>query len=239
MIMLTSCYYRELHYSFETSHGGVKVDSSYYYLAQVREYRLPKGISRFPDGGVSREIRQLFGLFKTDSIEKTTVLVAKLNDLIGWPVRYSTRLEKNDSYIAIGIINVNLPDTINGIYLFSVKDGSLRKYSGEKSLPSISNQASRIAYCVGNKLVIDDYSSNTTLFSYLLNATPVFISWKNDREILLFYANPFHVKILNLDNGKVSPTDLKYIPNYNQELDATTINRLIRESNPDLKGFLK
>jgi len=236
--ILSSCYHKELKYSFETSYGGVSVGPSYYYLAQVREFMLPNWISRLPDGGRSKEIRQLFGLFLTDSMDQTTVLVAKLNDVVGWKARFATRLDYNQSIIAIGIKNVNFPDSVDGVYLYNLKSKVLKRYNKEKALPALSPVKSEIAYCIGNKLCIDDYSTNTSLYSYLLNSEPVFISWKSEKEILLFYSDPFHVKVLNLENGRVLPSDLKYIPNYNQNLDATTLNKMIKKSNPDLKGLL-
>ena len=238
MILLGSCYHKEINYSFTTSYGGVVVGSSYYYLAQIREYKMPKGISRFPDGGMSKELRQQFGIYKTDSIDKSTMLVAQMNDVQGWPVRFSSRIEKNNELIAIGLKNINLADSVDGIYFLNLKNGKFERYNHEKALPSLSPLKSEIAYCIGNKLCIDDFETHTALFCYVLNSEPVFVTWKNESEILLYFSNPFNVKILDINDGKVRQTDLKYISNFGQELNATQINNLIRESKPDLKKIL-
>ena len=238
MLMLNSCYQRELVYSFNRSSGGVSAGSSFYYLAQVREYRNPKGISRFPDGGQTKEIRQLFGLFKTDSMSKSTVLVASLGDVNGWPVRYKARLEKNGTDIAIGIININLPDSINGIYLFNLDSGRMLKYSREEALPSFSKTGSQITYCSNKILSVEDYTDKTSIIRYPLDIEPVFISWGNEYMIHLFCSDPFRVMELDLKSGVVNSSDMDYIANYNQELGATEISRIIEKAPPDLKKLL-
>ncbi len=236
-LLLSSCYTRELYYSFEPSHGGVTVGSSYYYLAQVRESRMPKGISRFPDGGMSKETRQVFGLFRTDSLANTTQLVYQMPDIIGWPVRYSTRIDKNDSFVVFGIANVSFADSLDGIYLYNLKSNTLRRYSKSKALPSIS-EFNQIAYCVDNKLSVDDIDG-TQLFSYILNSKPVYVDWKTDDEIYIYFSNPNSVQMIKLSTGKTTNTDLNYISNYAQEKSKGQILRVIKSSNPDLKELLK
>ncbi len=236
-ILLTSCYTRELYYSFEPSHGGVAVGESYYYLAQVREYKLPKGISRFPDGGMSKETRQVFGLFRTDSIQNKTFLVYTMPSIYGWPVRYSTRFDKNESFIVFGISNVSYPDSLDGIYLFNLKSNVVKKFSSNKALPTISDLG-QIAYCVENKLSIDDIDG-TNLFSYILNEKPVFVDWKNPDEILIFNSNPFRVQVIRLSTGKTTLTSIEYPSNYGQEITKSDIIKVFNSSSPDLKVFLK
>jgi hypothetical protein len=235
---LNSCYHKELHYSFDASYGGVNSGASCYYLAHIREFQRPKGITTFPDGGLSRDVRQLFGLFKTDTLSNSTILIAGLGNVVGWPSSYSTRLVKNDSHIAIGIVNVTQPDSISGIYLYNISTGKLEKYSKQSALPTLSQNGSLMAYCVINRLVIDDYSSRTTLYSYLLNFEPVFVSWKSDNELYLFLSNPFSVKVLNTATGKTTDSDLKYIKNYDQAVDITTILRVFRGSKLEPREIL-
>jgi len=235
-LLLSSCYTRELYYSFEPSHGGVTVGSSYYYLAQVREYRMPKGISRFPDGGISKETRQVFGLFRTDSLANTTQLVYQLPDIFGWPVRYSTRIDKNDSFVVFGIANVSFSDSLDGIYLFNFKNNVIKKFSSNKALPTISDLG-QIAYCVENKLSIDDLDG-TNLFSYILNEKPVFVDWKNSNEIFLFNSNPFRVQVIRLSTGKTTLTSIEYPSNYRQEITKSDIIKVFNLSSFDFKEFL-
>ncbi len=238
ILLLSSCYHRELAYSFKRSTGGVLTGSSCYYLAQIREYRNPKGISRFPDGGQTKEIRQLFGLFKTDTISKSTLLVAGLGDVNGWPVRYKTRIEKNGSDIAIGIVNINLPDSINGIYLYNISSGRILKYSDEEALPSLSESGSQIAYCSNKILSVEDYINKTSLARYTLDIKPVFISWGNENEILLFCSDPFRVMELDLRSGTVKSSEAEYIANYSQEIGASEISKMVEKTYPDLKELL-
>ncbi|NOU20125.1 MAG: hypothetical protein HOO91_21420 [Bacteroidales bacterium] len=235
---LSSCYHRELHYSFDTSSGGVISGSSYYYLANAREFQMPKGISTFPDGGMSRDVRYLFGLFKTDTLTNSTILVTKIGKVVGWPSRYSTRLDKNSSYIGIGIINVTQVDSINGIYLYNLKNNKFKRYSKESGLPAFTQNGLLMAYCIKNKLVIDDYASKNTLFSYLLNFVPEFVTWKSDNEIYLFLSNPFRVKILNISTGVTTDTRLKFIKNFDQEIDINQINRKIKNPSKESKVIL-
>lgn len=235
-LLLTSCYTRELYYSFEPSHGGVTVGSSYFYLAQVREYRMPKGISRFPDGGMSRETRQVFGLFKTDSVENSTKLVYQLPDVYGWPVRYSTRIDKNDSFLVFGVFNVSFPDSIDGIYLYNMKNNTCRRYSKSKTLPAIS-EFNQLAYSIENRLSIDDIDG-TQLFSYVLNSKPVFVDWKTDDEIYIYLSNPNSVKMLKLSTGRTTNTELEYAPNYAQEKSKSQILKVVKTSNVNFNLFL-
>jgi len=238
LCFLSSCYHKELHYSFDASYGGVNAGTSCYYLAQINEFQLPKGISNFSDGRISRDVRQLFGLFKTDTLTNSTILVSRIGGVTGWPSGYSTRLDKKDSYIAIGIVNTTQPDSINGIYLYNIKSSKLEKYSKESAFPSLSQNGSLMVYCIINRLVIDNYSSKTTLFSYLLNFEPVFVTWKSDDELYLFLSNPFSVKVLNISTGKTSDSDLKYIKNLDQEVNVTQINRIFKSEQEQLKILL-
>jgi len=229
LLIFTSCYHKELFYSFDPSYGGITSGTSYYYLAHVREYKMPKGISTFPDGGMSKDVRQLFGLFKTDSITKSTILLSRLGDVVGWPSRYSTRLDKNSFCIAIGIENITFRDSVNGIYLYDFKSGKLDKYSKEAGLPALFDNSSLMTYCIENKLVVDDIASKTILYSYLLNVAPAFVTWKNDHEILIYFFNPTEVKILNTTTGKVIKSDLKYMKNFDQEIDIGQIKKIVKE----------
>jgi hypothetical protein len=214
------------------------VGSSCYYLAQVREYRNPKGISRFPDGGQTKEIRQIFGLFKTDSNNKKTVLAARLGDVYGWPVRYKTRLEKNGNDIAIGIVNINLPESINGIYLYNLNSGRIIKYSVVKALPALSKTGTKIAFCNNKTVSVEDYYTKTLINSYPVDIEPVYLSWGNENRILLFCSDPFRVIELDLITGMVNSSDVKYISNYSQELGATEINNMVDKTIPDLSKLL-
>jgi len=214
------------------------VGSSCYYLAQVREYRNPKGISRFPDGGQTKEIRQIFGLFRTDSISKITILAARFRDVYGWPVRYKTRLEKNGSVIVIGIVNINLPDSINGIYLYNIDSGRILKYSDKETLPALSKTGSRIAYCSNDILSVEDYSGKTSAARYPLDITPVFISWGNENEIFLFCSDPFRVMKLDLKTGKAVSSDMRYISNYYQELGVADLKDIVEIATPGLRKLL-
>ncbi len=233
-----SCYHKELQYSFTPSKGGVSVGNTLIYLAEAKEFQTPKGISRFPDGGQSRVNKEMFGLFKTDTSTSTTVLIARLDNVSGWPSRYSTRLEKNLDYVAVGIINVTMKDSVNGIYLYNIKKGELQKYSNLGALPTLSADGYKMAYCNENKLIIEDIKFKTLLVSYLLNAKPAFLSWKNDSEILIFYSAPFSVELLNINTGKIIKTDLKYQPNYSQEFNATQINNIVRIQDNSIRELL-
>jgi hypothetical protein len=236
--LLTSCYHKELHYAFDPSYGGVVAGPSCYYLANVREFKMPKGISTIPDGGMSKDVRQLFGLFKTDTLTNSTVLISRLGKIVGWPSRYSTRIDKNSSFIAIGIINVTQADSVSGIYLYSFKSEKLEKYSKKGALPALSKDGLYLAYCINNKLVVDDYSTKTKLFSYLLNFEPVFVTWKSADEIYLFISNPFRVKVLDLSTGRTSDSNLRYIKNFDQEFDIHKINKAIGGSAEISKAIL-
>ncbi len=238
MLMLSSCYYREQVYSFNRSTGGVYAGSSCYYLAQVKEYRNPKGISRFPDGGQIKVIRQLFSLFRTDTISNTTEVAAILGDVKGWPSRYKSRLEENGTDIVIGIANISFPDSVNGIYLFNLKTGRVLKYSGAGVLPALSRTGTRLAYCKDTMLFIEDYSDKSLLGRYPLDVEPVFITWGNENEILLFCSDPYRVMVLDLKNDALNKSGMDYIPNYDQEVGATEIRKIIERSSPDLKKIL-
>jgi hypothetical protein len=103
LIQLNSCYHKQILYSFTPSNGGVRVDSSIIYLAEAKQYQMPKGISRFPDGGQIKVRNQIFGLFQTDTLKKNTVLIAILGEVKGWPSRFATRIEKSQNYIIMRI----------------------------------------------------------------------------------------------------------------------------------------
>lgn len=238
MMILSSCYYREVVYSFNRSRGGVYEDNTCYYLAQVKEFRRPKGISRFPDGGTIKELRQLFGFFMTDTLADSTEVLAVMNDLSGWPSRYKTRLENNGTDIVIGIADISSPDPVNGIYFYNLNSGRFYKYSGEGVFPTLAKTGTRIAYCKDTILSVEDYSDKSLIDTYTLDTEPVYICWEDENRILLFCSDPFRVLELNLNSGKINSTELEYIKNYNQEVGIMEINRLTDRSSPDLKMLL-
>jgi hypothetical protein len=237
-MILSSCYYRELVYSFNRSGGGVYEDNSCYYLAQVKEFRRPKGISRFPDGGTIKELRQLFGFFRTDTLADSTEVVAVIRDLRGWPSRFKTRIENNGTDITIGIANISFPDSVNGIYFYNLKSERFYKYSEKGVFPTLSKTGTRIAYCKDTILSVENYSDRSLISTYTLDTEPVYICWEDENIILLFCSDPFRVMELDLNSGKVNSTDMEYIRNYNQEAGIMEINRLTDRSSPDLKMLL-
>jgi hypothetical protein len=238
LCLLSSCYHKELQYSVDPSYGGAVAGSSCYYLANIREFRMPKGISTIPDGGSAKEVRHLFGLFKTDTLTNSTILVTRIGEVVGWPSRYSSRLEKSSSYIAIGIINVTMPDSISGVYLLNLKTEKLEKYLKEGALPALSKSGTLVLYCHHNKLVVEDYLTRNKLFSYFLNFEPVFVTWKSENEIYLFISNPFRVKVLNISTGVTSNTGERFIKNFDQQVGIHEIHNFMKSSPEDLKELL-
>ena len=135
-------------------------------------------------------------------------------------------------------MNLTQADSISSIYLYNLKRDKIEKYSREGALPALSKNGTFMAYCIKNRLVVDDYSSKTKLFSYLLNFDPVFVTWKSEKEIYLFLSNPFSVKVLDFTTGKTYDTDLKFIENFDQEVDIEKISKIFNGSTPESKSIL-
>lgn len=219
-LSLASCYQKEVCYSFTPSKGGVRVEGSVYYLAQAREYRQ----SKFPPG-IAKELRQVFGLFRTDTAEHSTTVVAQLVDICAFEPCYKSHLEHGDSYIAFGVYNVAYPDSVDGVYLFNLKRNSLTRIARAKSLPTMLPNGSLIAYFSGNRLIIDEVATRTTLVSYLLTSAPDFVSWKDAKTLLLCYPGTHPVQTLNLETGRIANTGYS-TPGLRDEVNSDLLGRI-------------
>ncbi len=219
-LSLASCYQKEVCYSFTPLKGGVRVEGSVYYLAQAREYRL----SKFPSG-IAKEQRQVFGLFRTDTAERSTTVAAQLADICAFESCYKSHLEHGDSFIAFGVYNVAYPDSVDGVYLFNLKRNSLTRITRAKSLPSMLPNGSLIAYFSGNRLIIDEVATRTTLVSYLLTRAPDLVSWKDAKTLLLCYPDAQTVQTLNLETGRIADTG-QSTPCLRDEVDADLLGRI-------------
>jgi hypothetical protein len=230
-LSLAACYHKEVCYSFTPSNGGVRVEGSVYYLAQAREYRL----SKFPSG-IAKELRQVFGLFRTDTANCTTTIAARLVDICAFESCYKSHLEHGDSFIAFGVYNVAYPDSVDGVYLFNLKRNSLTRVARVKSLPTMLPNGSLIAYFSGNRLIIDEVATRTTLLSYLLTSTPDFVSWKDAKTLLLCYPGAQAVLTLNLETGRIADTGLN-TPCPRDEVNADLLGRIAKSI--DARAFFK
>ena len=237
-LSMISCYNKTVEYSIETSYGGTVSGPFYYYMAEIKEYRSPKGISRFPDGGMSKILRKQFGIYRTDTINLKTSTVALFPQVSGWPSGYTTRMDSNDSCIVVGIYNLTAPDATDGIYLISTENGAIRKYNNLRAFPAFSPVQSEMAYCIGNNLIIDNYEKDSTILSFKLKSEPVFIEWNSENLILLFCSEPFRTEEIDIKHGMIRDSKLKYVSNYAQELDAGQIRKMIKISKPDFKEML-
>ena len=56
--------------------------------------------------------------------------------------------------------------------------------------------------------------------------------------IIMLMLNSCYYRELDLNTGSVNQSELEYIRNYDQEVGATEIRKIVERSSPDIKSFL-
>jgi hypothetical protein len=233
LMILPSCYQKEIHTSFKPSDGGAMEGTNLYFLAQAREYRLPKGISRFPDGGRARELRQVFGLYVTDTLSGSTGLLYRLPDIQRWPAGYSTRLEAKSGLVVFGIRELSPPSVTgtpayagNGIYLHTPATGVTGKITVTPALPTLANGGGAIAWFENDTLTTLERSTGQYSV-FPVKANPAFIRWENPEYLLFYRRDTAQTLVFSFKDSELRTSQEPYLTHYGQAVKRSVILKAI------------
>jgi|GEM_PF-4157975 len=180
LAILTSCsFYEDIpNIRYTTSEGIIKEDKTYFFL-EYKIYFKPKGIARFPDGGISNyKVDKIFLISRNHQNKKLSVIkeVTGIYDPLSVKGMHPEK-HKNNFYISLSYYLNGSYDLHSGIFIFDEQDSLKLLHEGRQ--PRFS-PAGQMAYLKDSKPYLQ--GSEKPLFEN----PPVYrYKWK-DKNTLIF-----------------------------------------------------
>ena len=180
LAILTSCsFYEDIpNIRYTTSEGIIKEDKTYFFL-EYKIYFKPKGIARFPDGGISNyKVDKIFLVSRNHQNKKLSVIKEVTGKYYPLSVKgMHPAKHKNNFYISLSYYLNGSYDLHRGIFLFEEQDSLIFLHEGRH--PRFS-PAGQMAYLKDSKPYLQ--GSEKPLFEN----PPVYrYKWK-DKNTLIF-----------------------------------------------------
>jgi len=252
LFLLTGCYYDYLILSPDYSSGVYTNHGTIIFYYSLFAGHPPKGISRFPDGGIHKAVYSNFSLYEFDTIHKKINKIYDFGKMTssGWHAHLS--LENNILLFNIIPISwrqwVTEPDTVTtkynnprvGFYLYDLKSKELKKLPFNGYDPTLSPDLQQIVYKkrAGDSVSIWNLQLKTcenkqiVLVDTLSVFSPLF--WINNNQPGIRIRNKQYT--IDLNNGNINPVQ-KEIDYDKNKATATEINNLTHELSFKEWGF--
>ncbi len=212
------CYERKITKIVEYSNGAWNDDGSRFIFMQwERDFRMPKGLARFPDGGIPKYLRDECFVCVYDRAGKS---IRKIGTAVGKPRGYppAARFSWKGARAVYKIWNAHeAENSQNPIMLIDMESYAQQKIIDQGEKPELSPDASRVAYIKGNALYIFDIPGRASVKAIEPSSLElVFTMWNDERAIDLHVreAGSFAVYSLDIAQGRMSKSRKPYLKNF-------------------------
>lgn len=212
------CYERKITKIVEYSAGAWNDNGSRFIFMQwERDFRAPRGLARFPDGGIPKYLRDECFVCVYD---KDSGSIQKIGTAVGKPRGYppEVRFSWKGTRAVYKIWNAyDVENARNPIMLIDMDSYTQREILREGEKPELSPDASRVAYIKGNALYIFDIAGRAGIkvmeppFLEL-----IYTMWNDERTIDLYVreSGRFAVYSLDIAQGRLSKSRKPYLKNF-------------------------
>lgn len=215
------CYEKKLSWTVQYSDGAWNDSKTeFIFLRWERDYHMPKGLARFPDGGIPKYVRdeKLICVYNRSS-GQVRVAAKALGTPRGYPP--SVRFSWKGDIVVYKIWNAHhKQNSGNPVVLINMKSGQTREFllAGEK--PELSPDARKIATVKDNCVWImnTDGSGGHAHFDPR-EFKLIFMMWTKTDEIDLYLEDQgqFVVYTLDLSRGKLTKSGKPFLKNFGNE----------------------
>ena len=219
-----SCYQKEITKTVEYSPGAWDTDrKNYIFLRWERDYFMPKGITRFPDGGIPKYVRdETFVCMYSKDTNSVRVITEGEGVPRGYPA--SARFSWKADFIVYKIWNADeAQNLLNPVILLNLKTLESSKFFEIGEMPELSPSADRIASIRKNSiwLMKTDGTGGNIIFKSS-GFELIFLMWEKENLMDLYVREKgrFTVYTLNLSDMSMNKSDKPYIQNFGN--DSTT-----------------
>lgn len=212
------CYERKITKIVEYSAGAWNDNGSRFIFMQwERDFRMPRGLARFPDGGIPKYLRDecFVCVYNKDSRS-----IQKIGTAVGKPRGYppAARFSWKGARAVYKIWNAHeVENAQNPIMLIDMDSFEQSEIIREGEKPELSPDASRVAYIKGNALCVFDMSRRES--KKLMDPAPlelVFTMWTKERTMDLHVRDrgKFSVYSLDIPKGALNKSGKPYLKNF-------------------------
>ena len=226
---LFSCYEKKLTKSEHVSSGTWNESrTQFIFLRWERDFYRPEGITKFPDGGIPKYIRDEKFICVYSKNTGTVTAVAKARGKPrGYPpsVRFSWKAGK----AAYKIWNADKKEnTLNPVVLIDMKTMEEREFFSIGERPELSPDGKRIATVKDNcvRIMNCDGTEGKIVFE---SGEPrlIFLMWNTPGEIDLYLNDQgkFIVYTLDLQKSELKKTGKPYLKNFGNEWTQRVLDK--------------
>lgn len=220
-ISAISCYQKGITKTIEYSPGIWNGEHSMYmFLKWERDYYMPKGISRFPDGGIPKYIRdETFVCIYDSSTHEIKVIMKGKGFPRGYPV--SARFSWKGKYAAYKIWNADeTQNLLNPVILIDTTNTTATEFYDIGEMPELSPSGNRMATIRKNAIWTMKTDGTESINVYKASKFElIFIKWEKENLMELYVKDKgrFAVYTLDLTNGNVVNSIKPYVKNFGNE----------------------
>lgn len=234
MLCNLSCYKKELSRTVEYSNGAWNESrTEFIFLRWERDFHQPGGISRFPDGGIPKYVRdeKFISVFNKDTGE-----VKALDKAKGTPRGYppSVRFSWKGDMVVYKIWSADMKEnSSNPVVLIDMNSGETREFLSEGEKPELSPDAKRLATVKDNSVWIMNIDGTGGHIAFEPGEPElIFIIWDKADEMDLYLRDQgrFVVYTLDLNKGGLRRSGKPYLKNYGNESTHDVLKMLNKES---------
>lgn len=216
---LSACYHAQIN-SWVKYKGGVYLpDSQYVVFRNVKFHRKAKGLTAFPDGGISKQ------LYSNTSLYRVNLKTKKLNclhdfDETGEKSFFSgTHLSYQDSVLLYSSYKTvysggQAKDIGLGIYRLNLRNNFRQKVSDKGRRAVLSTDAQTIAFLYKGHVFVYDINTKTqTAIGFPNNIEPAYIKYFGDTLYLFSMDGNW---CYDSEKESFEPDSIEYEKNYGQ-----------------------
>ena len=233
MLFNLFCYKKELSRTVEYSAGTWNESrTEFIFLRWERDFHQPVGISRFPDGGIPKYVRddRFICVFSKDSGE-----VKVLAEAIGTPRGYppSVRFSWKGDMVVYKIWSADTKEnSANPVVLIDMNSGERREFLSAGEKPELSPDVKRLATVKDNSVWIMNIDGTGGHIAFEPGEPElIFIMWDKVDEMGLYLRDQgkFIVYTLDLNKGELRRSGKPYLKHYGNKSTHDVLKLFIKK----------
>ncbi|MGM0407888.1 MAG: hypothetical protein ACQERU_07875 [Bacteroidota bacterium] len=255
LLLLTGCYYDHLTVTSKYSNGVYTDNGTVIFYHSIQAGQPPKGITRFPDGGMHKNIYRNTSLYELDTINNRLNKIFDFGNLLYSSYQKNLSVQNNkllfSVYPTMGwrlqpendnstTSNKDLYPNHLGFFLYDLKNNELIRYIYTGNCPILSPDKNRIAYINKDstgveirQLLLDE---NKNQLIKKIDTMSVFspIFWINNKQLgVRINMIPYYI---DLETGEMDQLSKK-IDFRENEISISEIKQLTQNINYSDWGF--
>jgi hypothetical protein len=220
LALTTACYHKQVNRWVKYKGGVYLPDSQYVVFRNIEYFRKPKGLARFPDGGISKTLYSNTSLYRVDLDAGRAYRLHDFSETEEYFHFPGAHISYRDSFLLYSSHSTAYRDGKTkkvdfGIYLLNLRNNFRQKISDKGRRAVLSTDAQEIAYLYKGHIFVYDINADSLMaLRFPKNTDPAYIKYLGDTLCLFSMEGNW---CYNSGKQDFVPTDTEYEKNYGQD----------------------